>query len=195
MVLAVFWLLYKGRSPLYPPLNFSRSLKNTPELKNRVNYPPQLFKTGQITPLLVLMVVLVVGTTCQPVGPTCQSLLSLSLSISLPVAAHTFLRRSPPTPPSAGRRPRLSQIHAMRARAARRSSATAWGGATTGPLQRRRPASMNCRASTLGAQAAMGLCGRGRFTLPGDGLGVGGFGGLADGAHRRTATPELGRRG
>ena len=29
------------------------------------------------------------------------SSLSLSLSISLPVAAHTFLRRSPPTPPSA----------------------------------------------------------------------------------------------
>ena len=35
----------------FTPLNFSRSLKNTPELKNRVNYPPQLFKTGQITPL------------------------------------------------------------------------------------------------------------------------------------------------
>ena len=119
---------------------------------------------------------------------------SLSLSISLPVAAHTFLRRSPPTPPStnrrspptppsAGRRPHLSQIHAMRARAARRSSAAAWGGATTGPLQRRRPAAMNCRASTLGAQAAVGLRGRGRATLPGDGHGVGGYGGRRSSAN------------
>jgi len=61
----------------------SRNPKNTPELENRTNYPPQLFKTGQTTPKLVSMVVLAVGPTCQPVGPICQPLPSLFFSFPL----------------------------------------------------------------------------------------------------------------
>ena len=53
-------------------------------LQNRANYPLAGFGGG-------------------PYMSVSSLSFSLSLSISLPVAAHTFLRRSPPTPPSAGR--------------------------------------------------------------------------------------------
>ena len=91
----------RGRSPFYP-LNFSRSLKNTPELKNRVNYPPQLFKTGQITPLAGFGGGFGGGPHISACGPY-MSVSSLSFSLHLsagrrpqlpsPVAAHASLHQ------------------------------------------------------------------------------------------------------